>query len=93
VIAMIVRKTSVKDIFARRHERGILFSSGLVAGDALIGVGVAGLMVNGAYKVFYDSHAGMWGALSGAAGPYISLVAFAGVTLTLWMVTREKRAA
>lgn len=93
LIAMIVKKTSVKDIFTRRHERGILFSSGLVAGDALVGVGVAGLMVNGAYKVFYDSHGGMWGALLGTAGPFVSLAAFAGVALTLWMVTREKRAA
>jgi putative OPT family oligopeptide transporter len=91
LIAMLVKGTSVKDIFKKRHERGILFSSGLVAGDALIGVGIAGLMMNVSYKAFYNSHAGMLGSISGASGPMISLAAFAAIAFTLWWVTRMKR--
>ena len=94
LVAMIVKRTSIKDVFKQRQERGILFSSGLVAGDALIGVGIAGLMLNEGYKAFYDGHGGMWESLSGAAGPYISLVAFATATLILWYLTRiNKKAA
>ncbi|HUU45400.1 MAG TPA: oligopeptide transporter, OPT family [Acidobacteriota bacterium] len=93
LVAMIVKRTSIKDVFKRRQERGILFSSGLVAGDALIGVGIAGLMLNEAFKNFYDGHGGMWGSLSGAMGPYVSLVTFATATFILWFLTRVKKTA
>jgi uncharacterized oligopeptide transporter (OPT) family protein len=35
------------DLYQRRHERATLFASGLIAGDALMGIGIAGLVVSG----------------------------------------------
>ncbi|HEX9750583.1 MAG TPA: oligopeptide transporter, OPT family [candidate division Zixibacteria bacterium] len=89
LIAMIVQKKA-GPASAERQERGILFSSGLVAGDALVGVAVAGLMLNEGYKAFYDSHGGLLDSLSGAAGPAVSLIAFAAIALYLWTRTRIK---
>lgn len=73
-----------------RSMRGILFSSGMVAGDALIGVGTAFLIgLSGVwawlmpFTDFYDAHAGMLGSQTGAWGPYVGLLAFGLLTATL----------
>jgi putative OPT family oligopeptide transporter len=60
-----------------RNMRGILFSSGMVAGDALIGVFTA-FMIGGSdwYASFYDAYGGMLGSLSGDFGPYLGLITF-----------------
>ncbi len=91
LIALLVKKVSKKKIYGRRHERGILFGSGLVAGDALIGVGIAGLIVAFAsFKEYYDAHEGMWASITGSSGPYVSLVGFAVLALCFWLRTRVK---
>ncbi|MGE0491912.1 MAG: OPT family oligopeptide transporter [Vulcanimicrobiota bacterium] len=41
LIRLLVEKTSLKDEVNERRETGVLFSSGLIAGAALVGVGVA----------------------------------------------------
>jgi putative OPT family oligopeptide transporter len=92
LIAMIVKKTSPKDIFARRHERGILFGSGLVAGDALIGVAGAGLIIGySSFKEYYDAHDGLWASMTTGFGPYLSLICFSSLVLILWLTTRVKK--
>ena len=69
---------------------GILFGSGLVAGDALIGVGTAGLIVGSLnYRAFFDSHEGMLSTLSGSFGPYLSLMAFAGLGIMFYFVAKK----
>ncbi|MCP4634598.1 MAG: oligopeptide transporter, OPT family [candidate division Zixibacteria bacterium] len=88
IISMIVKKTSPKDIFKKREERGILFGSGLVAGDALIGVMSAGLIVAiPAFKAYNDSHGE---GLVGSFGPWLSLIAFTLTCLIFWNITRVK---
>ncbi|TET94550.1 MAG: oligopeptide transporter, OPT family, partial [Candidatus Zixiibacteriota bacterium] len=52
VVALIIRKMSRKDEHKTKNERGILFASGLVAGDALIGVAVAFMMLWPTYAGF-----------------------------------------
>ena len=66
-----------KEEAGERGMRGILFSSGMVAGDALVGVFTA-FMIGGSdwYADFYDSYAGMLGSRTGEFGPYVGLVAF-----------------
>ncbi len=86
LISLIVSKTSAKDIFKKRGEKGILFSSGLVAGDALIGVLSAGLIVAiPSFKRFNDTHNA---GLVGGFGPYLSLIAFAITCYFLWRATK-----
>ena len=45
LLALIVRKvTTDKNLYKKREQKGILFGSGLVAGDALVGVAIAFLL-------------------------------------------------
>lgn len=61
-----------------RLANGILFCSGMVAGDALVGVLVAFTIgASSSYADFYDSHEGMLNSLTGAAGPWVALGMFA----------------
>lgn len=41
------RQTPSPDLYQQRHERATLFASGLIAGDALMGIAIAGLVVSG----------------------------------------------
>ncbi len=84
IIAMVIKRMSRKDEYKTKNERGVLFASGLVAGDALIGVAVAFLMLWPRYAGFYDAHEGMWNTLTGSVGPYLSLAMFALIALILW---------
>jgi putative OPT family oligopeptide transporter len=84
LIALAVRKYSKPETRSARGLSGVLFSSGLVAGDALIGVTVAFLIGSWvSYADFYDAHQGMLGTLTGAYGPWIALVAFGGLAAVL----------
>jgi putative OPT family oligopeptide transporter len=80
LIALIVKKrTSVKQ-YAERNLRGVLFASGMVAGDALMGVLVAFMIGSwGAYAAFYDSHSEMLTTLTGGFGPWLALILFGGM--------------
>jgi len=81
IIALLVKKYTSSKNYPERNLRGILFSSGMVAGDALVGVVVAVLIGSwGAYATFYDSHYGQWITLSGEYGPYLALILFATLT-------------
>lgn len=90
ILSAIVRKTSSDTVFKRREEKGILFGSGLVAGDALIGVLVAGVIAAWTgYRSFYESHEAV--ALVGSFGPWLSLIAFVGLWLFFWRMTKAPR--
>ena len=71
-------------------DRGILFASGLVAGDALIGVVVALLMMWGSYATFFDAHEGMNVSLTQEWGPWLSLTMFALLCWYLYSKSRRK---
>jgi len=91
LISMIMRKTSkTAEEQGARGLRGTLFASGIVAGDALVGVLVA-FMIGawGGYAHFYDSHEGMMGTLTGAFGPWLSLICFGGLMLVLALFAKR----
>jgi putative OPT family oligopeptide transporter len=91
LIALVVRKISKQQVVKKREERGILFGSGLVAGDALLGVIIAFIIAfSPAYRTFYEAHEEI--SLSGAYGPWISLVIFFGLSYLLYRSTRIKNA-
>ena len=84
LIAMIIAKISKKDEVKLNKERGILFSSGIVAGDALIGVMVAFIIAFvPTYAAYYRSHEGMMETLTGSYGPAVSLIMFFGLAALL----------
>lgn len=84
LISLLIKRISKKDDEKKNTEQGILFSSGLVAGDALIGVLVAFLIGSWTYYAdFYDSHDGMMNTLSGTFGPWLSLIMFATMAAIL----------
>lgn len=85
LIAMIMRGTTKDRLVAgARNLRGTLFASGLVAGDALIGVLVAFLIGSWVgYADFYDTHDGMLATVTGAFGPWLSLIMFGVLMLLL----------
>ena len=41
------RRTTHPDHYKQQNEQATLFASGLIAGDALMGIGIAGLVVSG----------------------------------------------
>jgi len=85
IVAFAVKKYfKNKEQFNRQNLRGILFASGLVAGDGVIGVMVAFMIgLWPAYAVYYDAHQDMLGSLSGSFGPWMSLIAIALLTAIL----------
>jgi putative OPT family oligopeptide transporter len=90
LICWIVRKVSAnEDIGKKREEEGVLFASGLIAGDALVGVLIAAAMALPiGYRVFYEAHE--TAPLAGTYAPWLSLVAFAGIAYMLYQSTRIK---
>jgi len=64
---------------SERRERGVLFGSGLVGGEGLLGVGIA--------IVAYMSNrppSGIGSDWAGGAGQYLSLVVFGALAMTFW---------
>ncbi|MGH8015292.1 MAG: OPT family oligopeptide transporter, partial [Candidatus Zixiibacteriota bacterium] len=93
VIAYIVRRLSKTEKSAEeRNMRGVLFASGLVAGDALIGVLVAFLIGSWAqYAEFYDANEGMMNSLTGTLGPWLALILFGTLAMMMFRAaTRQK---
>jgi putative OPT family oligopeptide transporter len=78
MIAMLTKKITKDGALAKmRHENGVLFASGLVAGGALVAVAVAFLIGSSSgYAEYYDAHEGMWNTVTGSAGPWLSLLFF-----------------
>jgi putative OPT family oligopeptide transporter len=91
LLSLLVRRTSrTEAVRAKRQEKGILFGSGLVAGDALIGVAVAFVIyLFDGYRTFYEQFEAT--PLSGAAGPWLSLGAFAVLVGIFWLMTQHRR--
>jgi putative OPT family oligopeptide transporter len=76
-VALLVQKAGNREAFATKNLRGILFASGMVAGDGLVGVIVAFLVGSwGDYRTFYNEHTEMLLSVTGAWGPWLALFLF-----------------
>jgi len=69
----------------QRRERGILFGSGLIAGEGLLGVGIA------LYAFFLGKPKGVGELLPGTLGDILSLAIFALLGYLLFRRTRDRR--
>jgi putative OPT family oligopeptide transporter len=67
---------------ARRQEEGILFGSGLVGGEGLLGVGIAAVAFN-----LGRAPVGIGPEWAGAAAPFVALAAFAALAFLFWRMT------
>lgn len=96
IIAMMLKKTSIKEVLKRRQQKGILFASGLVAGDALIGVLIAFAFAGAAKFAFLDRYKGFsesldsTSLLGATAGSIVALIAFALLMVIFWQFTRVR---
>jgi len=76
-IALLVKRFTAKKDYTANNLRGILFASGMVAGDGLVGVIVAFMVGSwGGYRVFYNDHNDMLSSLSGVFGPWLAILLF-----------------
>lgn len=84
LIAWLVKRNSTKQQYQKRNLRGVLFASGMVAGDGLLGV-VGAFMIGGwaTFADYYDTHNGMLNTLSGDFGPWLTLVLFGLLMATM----------
>jgi putative OPT family oligopeptide transporter len=87
-VSLLVKKMTRKEDYSRKNLKGVLFASGLVAGDGLIGVIVAFLVGSwGAYRTFYNEHGDMMASLTSGFGPWVALIAFGLMTFILARIT------
>lgn len=84
LIALLVKKFTNKEQFGAKNLKGVLFASGMVAGDGLVGVIVAFMVGSwGAFRTFYNNHGDMNNSLSGTFGPWLALIVFGVLTAVL----------
>ena len=77
LVSLIIDKCAKEDNRKKKNENGLLFSSGLVAGDALVAVLVAFMIGTWTtFEHFYDAHEGMMKTVTGNFGPWLSLICF-----------------
>jgi len=89
LINMIVSRNVKSDILKERQERGIIFSSGLVAGDALVSVLIAFLVsIPVIGKVHDNLPIGTW---LGKFADIGSLIIFLLIPTSLWLVTTFRK--
>jgi putative OPT family oligopeptide transporter len=79
------RQTPSADEYQPRHERATLFASGLIAGDALMGIGIAGLVVSGFDRTF--------ALRAGAEGPLEYVLTIVPFAVLAWALVRVVRGA
>ena len=70
---------------AERRERGVLFGSGLVGGEGLLGVGVAGVAF-----LLGRAPKGLGSAWAGELAPWIAALAFGAL---IWLFARFSRSS
>jgi putative OPT family oligopeptide transporter len=80
------RAASTEDNYKRQNERATLFASGLIAGDALMGIGIAGLVVSGVDRVF-----ALRSPDSGGLEYVLTILPFAALTWGLLRMARHNR--
>ena len=68
-----------------RRERGVLFGSGLVGGEGLLGVAIAGYAA-----ITSQAPAGVGTAWAGAAGPWLSALVFVGLMGIFWRLSTRR---
>ncbi|MCP4269745.1 MAG: oligopeptide transporter, OPT family [Candidatus Brocadiaceae bacterium] len=88
LIRCITEKSSKESVLKTRRENGILFSSGLIAGSALVGVGLA---LAASYSSKFVTALEIGHIWMGSFTNIVSLIIFAGLCLLLFSYISKKR--
>jgi putative OPT family oligopeptide transporter len=77
------------DVLREKRENGVLFASGLIAGAALVGVIIAGLVFFGEQSVLISAFQTAVTGVTEGAGTAVSLIVFGGLAGLLWYVAER----
>jgi hypothetical protein len=86
LLRYLTEKTKDESLLKARRESGILFSSGLIAGSALVGVGLA---LTASYSGTFITTLEIGYQWMGPFSNIASLFIFAGLALLLWKHTNK----
>jgi putative OPT family oligopeptide transporter len=89
IVRLLVEQRNTGHALREKRENGVLFASGLIAGAALVGVIIAGLVFFGQAS---PALAGFQEAVTGlteGAGVMVSLALFGGLAALLWWVAEH----
>ena len=78
------RKSSDNEETSLRREKGVLLGSGLVGGEGLLGVGIAGVAV-----ILKQAPKGVGYEWAGSLAPWLSAAAVALLAWTFWRLIRK----
>ncbi len=77
------------DVLREKRENGVLFASGLIAGAALVGVIIAGLVFFGEQSALINAFQTAVTGVTEGAGTAVSLIVFGGLAGLLWYVAER----
>jgi putative OPT family oligopeptide transporter len=77
------------DVLREKRENGVLFASGLIAGAALVGVIIAGLVFFGEQSALISAFQTAVTGVTEGAGTAVSLIVFSGLAGLLWYVAER----
>ncbi|HUP01404.1 MAG TPA: oligopeptide transporter, OPT family [Gemmatimonadota bacterium] len=84
VVRLLVEKRNEGRVLREKRENGVLFASGLIAGAALVGVLIAGLVFGAEQSAAIAGYQAAITGVTEGAGTWVSLVIFAGLACLLW---------
>jgi putative OPT family oligopeptide transporter len=77
------------DVLREKRENGVLFASGLIAGAALVGVIIAGLVFFGEQSALISAFQTAVTGVTDGAGTAVSLIVFGALAGLLWYVAER----
>ena len=79
------KRAASEDEAAERRERGVLFGSGLVGGEGLLGVAIAGVAA-----ATSKAPEGLGYAWAGALGPWLAAATLGALMFTFWQLSARR---
>lgn len=89
VVRLLVEKRHAGLALREKRENGVLFASGLIAGAAIVGVAIAGLVFGAQQSAALAAYQAAVTGLTGGIAVWPSAVFFAGLAVLLWAVAER----
>jgi len=91
VVRLLIEKRHAAriDVLREKRENGVLFASGLIAGAALVGVIIAGLVFFGEQSALISAFQTAVTGVTDGAGTAVSLIVFGALAGSLWYVAER----
>lgn len=89
IVRLLIERRSTGHPLREKRENGVLFASGLIAGAALVGVLIAGLVFGAEQSAALAAYQAAVTGITDGAGPWVSVVIFVGLALLLWSIAER----